>query len=269
MLSALLFGVLQGLTEFLPVSSSGHLALAMHLVDWREPPLVMELVVHLGTLGAVFALYGRDLIEALMGGVRLLAALFRGQVADLLERDRHAALALAIVVATIPTGSVALALKNLVERTTSTPLAVGVLLCLCGGVLLASRWLPGGDAPLTWWRAALVGLAQGLAVFPGISRSGTTIVAGLALGLTREEAARFSFVASVPAILGASILELDPDVLFSDNGSGLAYLVAAASSLVVGYGALRLLVGLVRRGALWWFALYMIPAGILAALFIR
>lgn len=271
MLDGLLLGAIQGLSEFLPISSSGHLALAMYFLGWEDPPLVMSLVVHLGTLAAVFAVYGRDLLKAISGGFRLLRALTRGlsEAKDLLKRDQSAALSLWIVIATIPTVIVGLLLRNTVEHATASPVIVGALLTGCGAILLASRWIPLGEGGLTWERALLIGIAQGLAVLPGLSRSGTTIIAGLALGLGRDEAARFSFVASVPAILGASILALDIEVLTSSWSEGRGYLVAAVTSLLVGYAALRLLVGLVRRGRLWWFALYMLPVGMTTILFIR
>lgn len=271
MLEALLLGAIQGLSEFLPISSSGHLALAMRLINWQDPPLVMSLVVHLGTLLAVFALYWRDIFGAIGGGARLLIALPGGRerISALLREDEHAGLALWVIIATIPTGLVAILIKSFVEDAAESPQVVGVLLTACGGLLLASRWIPQKELKLTWWRAALIGVAQGLAVFPGISRSGTTIVVGLALGLKRDEAAKFSFIASIPAIVGASILEIDPEVIAASPSGMWSYLIAGVTSLVVGYGALRLLVGLVRRGGLWWFALYMLPVGILAFLFIR
>lgn len=270
MLEAILFGVLQGLSEFLPISSSGHLSLAMHIVNWSEPPLVMELVVHLGTLIAVFAVYGRDLLGAVAGGFRLLGALFRGKarLLETLEKDESAALALWVVVATIPTGIVALTIKSFVEHAAETPWVVGVLMTSCGAMLLASRWIPQGDKKLSFTKALIIGFAQGLAALPGISRSGTTIVVALGLGLTRDEAAKFSFVASVPAIAGAAILEIDP-VQMAGSSAAFQYLLAGIVAAVVGYGALKLLVGLVRKGALWWFAFYMIPLGLIVVLLIR
>jgi len=269
-LEAILFGVLQGLSEFLPISSSGHLALAMHFVDWSEPPLVMELVVHVGTLVAVFFVYGRDLLNAVAGGFRLLRALFGGaaRFREVLEKDESAALALWVVVATIPTGVVALTIKSFVEHASATPWIVGVALTSCGVMLLASRWIPQGDKPLSFWKALIIGFAQGLAVLPGISRSGTTIVVALGLGLSRNEAAKFSFIASVPAIAGAAILEIDPAQM-AGSGAAFQYLLAGVVAAVVGYGALRLLVGLVKKGALWWFSFYMIPLGLIVVLLIR
>ncbi len=267
MLEAILFGVIQGLSEFLPISSSGHLALAMHLTEWRDPPLIMELVVHVGTLVAVFAVYGRDLLGAVGGGFRLIGALFQRRARTLLETDESAALALWVVLATIPTGVVALAIKSSVEHAAATPWIVGILMTATGCMLLASRWIPQKKTPVNWWRALVIGLAQGVAALPGVSRSGTTIVTGLALGLSRDEAARFSFVASVPAIAGAAILEIDPEHIAA-SGQAASYLVAGVTSVLVGYAALRLLVSLVRRGAFWWFAFYMIPVGVLVVLFI-
>ncbi len=268
MLEAILLGVIQGLSEFLPISSSGHLALAMHLLDWQDPPMVLSLVVHVGTLMAVCVIYGKDLLAAIRGALRLVAALFRGEVRQVFAEDEGARLAVWIVVATIPTGVVALLIKKLVEEVAETPALVGGMMIFCGAFLLASRWIPVKDQPLTLWRVLLFGLVQGLAVFPGISRSGSTIVAGLAMGLGRAEAARFSFLASIPAIVGASILEIDLDVV-SAPGATWGYVAAGVAAVVTGIFALGFLVRLVRRGALWWFALYMLPLGTVVVLWLR
>lgn len=268
MLNALVFGLVQGLSEFLPISSSGHLALAMHLLDWQEPPMLMELVVHLGTLAAVLAFYGRDLLAAIAGGLRLLASVFRGTARRTWAEDQGARLAVWVALATVPTGVVALLVKDRAEHAMASPATVGVLMVVTGVLLLASRWVPQRDRPLDAPRALLVGLVQGLAVFPGVSRSGTTIVAGLAFGLSRAEAARFSFLASIPAILGASALELDPSAIAA-SGSGASYLLAGLVAAVSGYAALGVLVGLVGRGALWMFAFYMVPLGTVVALSLR
>jgi undecaprenyl-diphosphatase len=269
LIDSLIFGAIQGLSEFLPISSSGHLALAMHLVDWQDPPLVMSLVVHVGTLAAVLVLYGRDLWRAAWGGLRLVRALGQGRARQVLAHDADAALALWVVVATVPTGVVALLLRGAVAQTVHSPAWIGALLVVTGLVLLASRWLPHRQEPLTLGRALLVGLAQGAAVLPGISRSGATIVTGLALGLARDEAARFSFIASVPAIVGASLLELDWTVISATPQDTWAYVAAGVTSMAVGYGALRLLVGLVRKGSLWYFSIYVLTIGFLALLFVR
>lgn len=245
--SAILLGCLQGLTEFLPVSSSGHLALAQLLMPGLEPPgLVFEVALHLGTTGAVLALEWRRLWDAFRGGylVRLTSQL---------------------AVATAVTAAIALPLRRTAERAFEQPLVVAAGLALTGVLLLLLTKVGGGvQGPAdTRWRAAmLVGLAQGVAVMPGVSRSGTTIVTGVAGGLERRWAADFSFLLSAPAILGAALVEgwahrealaAAPASLWWQAGAG------ALAAALVGGAALLAVRRLVHGGRLHLFAYYVLP----------
>ncbi len=247
LVSAVLLGCLQGLTEFLPVSSSGHLALAQLLMPGFQPPgLVFEVALHLGTTAAVLALEWRRLWDAFRGGyllrlVGLLAA------------------------ATVATAAIALPLRHTAERAFEQPLVVAAGLALTGVLLLLVARVGGGRggaADMPWRAAALVGLAQGVAVMPGISRSGATIVMGLAGGLERRWAAEFSFLLSVPAILGAALVEgwAHREALVAASSSlwweaGVGALAAA----VMGGVALLAVRRLVLSGRLHLFAYYVLP----------
>lgn len=252
LLSAILLGCLQGLTEFLPVSSSGHLALARRLLPGLgQPGLVFEVAVHLGTTVAVLALEWRRLWEAFQE--RYLLRL-TGQ----------------LVVATLATAAVAFPLRRTAERAFDQPLAVAGGLVVTGVLLLAAA-RPGrtgaGPAGAPWRAAVAVGLAQGVAVMPGISRSGATIVAGLASRLERRWAADFSFLLSVPAVLGAAVVEgwayrrellAAPPSLWWEAGAG------ALAAGVVGGVALLAVRRLVHSGRLHLFAYYVLPLAAVA-----
>jgi len=245
-------GLLQGITEFLPVSSSGHLVLAQALWGLGEPDLLFDVVVHVGTLLAVAVVFRSE-----------LWSLWRG----LMGRDPAGRRLLGLVIlGSIPTAMIGLAAKDWFESLFASPAAVGLALLATGGLLMVTRWAPAGRRGLEqmgWGRAVLVGLAQGLAITPGLSRSGTTIAVGLLLGLERRLAARFSFVLSVPAIVGALVLELAD--LPAGREVALGPLVAGGVvAAVSGYLALRLLLSLVQHGRLHWFAWYCWALGLAA-----
>ncbi|MBN1770536.1 MAG: undecaprenyl-diphosphate phosphatase, partial [Deltaproteobacteria bacterium] len=262
--------VLQGLTEFLPVSSSGHLALAERLLGFSDPPVLFNVSLHVGTLAAVVWLYRRELARILAAGARWLVRPPRraGHWRSWTPADDWEGEALGLVVGTAVTAVVGLTFRHPFEAAGGSPVALGALFIACGAVLAATRWAPDGRAAVTPGRAALIGLAQSIAILPALSRSGLTIAAALFLGVERERAARFSFLLSVPAILGAELVGLLSGL------SGAAVPVAqhaagAVLSAVVGVVALRTVVLVVRRRALPWFALYLVPLGIAVLLFVR
>ena len=240
-------GLVQGLTEFLPVSSSGHLALFQHMFDWDDPKgnLTFNIAVHLGSLAAVLIFVRRELIAMFTKEPRLL---------------------LVCAIATVPVAVAGLALKDAVGELATNLFAVGgFLLCTAAILALAMRLKDGtGRAvDLTPGRAFLVGLAQALAIFPGISRSGSTLVGGLAVGLERGEAVRFSFLLAVPAISRAGLVM----VLGADSGVSVDWtpmLVGAAVAFVSSLFAMRLLVAAVIRRKLGWFAAYCAVVGLSA-----
>ena len=270
-----ILATLQGLTEFLPISSSGHLVLAEAALGLTEPGLTLEIVVHLGTLVSVLLVYRRDI-------QRLLAGLFEGAWRE----------PMLVVVATLPTVWVGLVHGDQVSELFGSPRFAAKALFGTAGILLAGEWArrrnlaravgdpsDTGTRPLEhlrgqlpgWWGALLIGLAQSVAVLPGISRSGSTIAVGLLIGLAPRAAARFSFLMAIPAILGAAILKL-PEALEQghaagagapgQSGLGLGSLAFAAGvSALVGWLALRLLLSFLGRGAFAWFAIYCVLLG--------
>jgi undecaprenyl-diphosphatase len=245
-LEASLLGVLQGLTEFLPVSSSGHLVLGQSLLGVCQPGITFEIVVHLGTLVAVLAVYG--------GAVgRILGGLARRRRDDL----RKAAV---LLLASVPAGLVGFLLRNAIEPAFSSPLIASVMLLATGAILrlnlIADR---DGSRRRADWPGPLaglcVGVAQALAVLPGISRSGATITAGRLLGLDRESSAEFSFLLALPAIAGAALADL-PGADFRSMSIVKVLLPGFGLSLLTGYAALRVLLGFVRKGRLHLFSWY-------------
>ena len=257
-LSAALLGVIQGLTEFLPVSSSGHLVLFQSWLPVAGDPLAFDLALHLGTLLPVLWVYRTDLWGVVTDTTK--------GTGPFLERP-GVRLMLLLVAATVPTAIIGLSFEDLFEQLFHTPSAVGVAFAVTGGVLWLTRKIDQGSTEahgLTWGHAALVGLAQGMAITPGISRSGSTIAAGLFLGMDREAAARFSFLLSIPAILGACVLKFDDLVLTGDSMGPIA--IGVTASAVSGYVALRLLIRLVRSGDFSKFAYYLWPLAIFALL---
>jgi len=240
-LEAAVLALIQGITEFLPVSSSGHLAIASRFMNTPEGGLAFDIVLHLGTLMAVVVFYWKD-----------IAGMIRG----IATRDRKSIrLAVALALGTVPVAVTGLLFGDLIEDLFGSILFVSAALGVTGTILFFSgRISPEEGSELTLKQGLIVGLAQSLAVLPGISRSGTTICAGLFAGLKREEAARFSFLLAVPAILGASVKEL-PSADWSVSPGNLitGFLVSA----VVGFGALTLLVRFVKRGRLAGFAWYL------------
>jgi undecaprenyl-diphosphatase len=252
---ALFLGVLQGLTEFLPVSSSGHLVLFQQFFEIGTDHVLFDLVLHLGTLVPVLWFYREH--------VRLVVTdPIRGQ-GPFREREGVKLLGL-LVAASIPTALIGLTFEDLFESLFSNPAALTLTFAITGFILMASGiWDRSAQkVPLTVPLAVVLGIAQGFAITPGISRSGTTIAVALMLGMEREVAARFSFLMSVPAILGAVLLKFkDADFSAID----MAQLAAGGlASLVTGYVALVLLVKLVKSGMFKNFAWYCWGAAIVA-----
>jgi undecaprenyl-diphosphatase len=261
------FGAVQGLTEFLPVSSSGHLA-AAQLGARRlglgaamaEQPILLGVLLHAATLFAVLIYYRAAALAAVRGFGRGVAELSRGRLGAAIAADDGVRLAVAIGAGTLPTGVIGLLLERPTAGVAQSPLALGMCFVACALLLAATRWWPGGARALDWRVALAVGIVQGIAVLPGVSRSGATIAAGLALGLPREEAVRFSFLLSVPAIAGAALLEL-PGSALAGTGSIAALGAGCAAAFAVGLAALAILRRIVGGGRLWLFAPYVAAVG--------
>lgn len=264
-MEALVLGIVQGATEYLPVSSSGHLVLAQHLFGLREPVLFFDIVLHLGTLVAVLGYYRREVMEIVAETLSGATEIVRGKgVAAVLQARPAFRFGLLIVVGTVPTAILGVAFEDAFERLFGSVRWVGVMLMVTGTVLLLTRLVGDGakgrEQP-RWRDALLIGLAQGLAITPGISRSGATIAAALFLGVERSVAARFSFLLSVPSILGALVLKAGDA---SDGVGALALGVGFVAALLTGYLCLALLVRLVRAGRFSWFGPYCLAIGLVA-----
>ena len=266
--AAILLGIIQGLTEFLPISSSGHLVLFQSLLGFSEPELLFDSALHMGTLVAVCFYFRSDLAKMFRESWAFLMGWVKGQKGIGQIRDTPmAALSLAVIAGTVPTGVIGVIFRSSVERLFGSVTFAGMMLLCTGGILAASRWIsfrrtrehaPGLPAAL------LVGTAQGVAILPGISRSGATIVCGMLCGLSRDLAARFSFLLSIPAIVGALSLQWSTQGL--DRIGLLALVMGFAASALVGILALKLLMAMVRKGHLFYFAPYCFLVGLLILL---
>ncbi len=260
-------GVLQGLTEFLPVSSSGHLVLGQNFFGITEPALSFDISVHLGTLFAVALVFFKEIKAMLVSLGRLVQHL--GSVNSLrqaVRSDKDIRLAALIIVGSVPTAVVGLMLKNYVHLLFSSLVIVGCMLMVTGTFLWFTRHsAPGGKKveQVGFGTALFIGLCQGLAVIPGISRSGATIAAGLFAGVERETAARFSFLLSMPAIAGAEILSLK-DSFATGTGFDAVTLLSTLTAFIVGTLALVALLRIVKKGRLYLFAPYCWAVGLLA-----
>ena len=260
--TAFWLGLVQGLTEFFPVSSSGHLVLLQHFFGIREPQLAFDVIVHLGTAVAVIAFTWRELGEILASLVKLPRWLIGGKLAQA-QDERGLRLLGLLVLGSIPAGLAGIFLQDQFRALFGAPIVVSVLLLVTGLILLGADKAQQGDKQLAEVRAGdsfLVGLAQAGAILPGISRSGSTIAAGLKLGLSREAAAKFSFLLSLPAIGGAALLELGDLGQSAISRGSLA--VGFVTSALAGYFAIRYLVALLQRGKLRGFAYYCFAVGL-------
>lgn len=240
-LAALLLGLIQGLTEFFPVSSSGHLVLGQALLGVEMEGILMEVLLHVGT-ALVVVYYYRKRVAYLLSPV--------------FDRERND-YRLAIIVGLIPTGIVGIFLKDTIENLFEKPGPALFALAFTGIFLLATRFVSEKNRALTLWIALAIGAAQAFAILPGISRSGATIAAALFLGLRKRDAAEFSFLLSVPAILGAALLSArDLSGEAASSGFLLPALAGTVVAMISGYLALRFLVGVVLAGKIDRFGWY-------------
>lgn len=241
---AIILAVLQGLTEFFPVSSSGHLVIFQKLFNFTEPPVLFDILVHVGTLGAVVFYFRKELAKISRQTIWL------------------------IIVGTIPAVVVGLFLQSYIKHIFNNLQLVGLTLLVTAGLLFSTKRLEllhRRFNKLNWIDALFVGCFQALAILPGISRSGSTIVSGLWRGVERETAFRFSFYLAIPAILGAFVLQV-PELInsqFNYLNQGILGMFIAG---IVGYGALRILQNFLFQARLWIFGIYCLILGIVVLL---
>lgn len=260
-------GMLQGIAEFLPISSSGHLAVAKELLHLRDVPMFYDIILHIATLLAIFIVYWKTIWRLITTAVRFI---FRKTT----EADKNDLnFIAAVLIATCFTAVIGFALKDLVENLPVKIISLlfivtGILLLVCdkfaeNNTVLASVAVENKNTTIKLRSAVIVGIVQGLAVFPGISRSGSTISAGLLCGIRRSRIAEFSFILSIPSILGAFILDLVGSHSVPLNVGIGELAVGFIAALLTGIISLKLLTKLLQKAKLKVFSFYLIPLGII------
>ena len=266
LMSAVL-GFLQGVAEFLPISSSGHLSLFQHFFGMEEPDNLFNILLHFATLIAVCVYYFQDVVEMIVEFFRGVAALF-SRTPSRGNPPEGRRLVLLVIVGTLPLFAV-LPVESKIEMLGGSPVSVSSALLVTGGVLFLSDRFGGGRKTaknVTIKDALLVGLAQGVATIPGLSRSGCTISAGMAMGFQRKFAVRYSFLLSLPAVFGATLLKVIKTIKAAEplaEGILPKYLLGMAVAGVVGYFSIRLVDLLASKGKFGAFAWYCWGAGLI------
>ncbi|MBN8233706.1 undecaprenyl-diphosphate phosphatase [Halobacillus kuroshimensis] len=260
----LFLGIFQGFTEPIPISSSGHLVIVQELLGLNLKGLTFEVLVNFGSLVAVLIIYREDLIRLIRNGIGYI------MTRDSRQKDDFDFI-LYLFIGTIPAGVLGVLLGDAIE-TLSSVQTVGITLIITGIALWLIRNMKGrkGDGQMTWKDALIVGIGQAVALIPGISRSGATIVAAMFLGMKQETALRFSFLLFIPVSLGTMLLSVE-DVIADAGGSTgtwIAYVLAFAGSVVASYYSLRWFMNIMERGNLKYFAFYCFIVGGLVVLFL-
>lgn len=258
---AFILGVLQGFTEFLPVSSSGHLVLGQHLLHVQNPEMLsFDVYVHFGTLISVCIIFRQDIGKIVLS---LWHALRMRTLKSAYETDQYVRLGLAVIIGTIPAGIIGVMFHDQIAEAFKDPKLVAVDLLVTGLILFLTRFTRGAEPKrLGVVSGFIVGLAQSVAILPGISRSGSTISTGLFLRLSPAMAAKFSFLLSIPVIAGAAILE-SKTVFRQGMETGFGpFIVGLIAAAITGYFAIKLVLRIIERGRFSWFAFYCFAVGI-------
>lgn len=252
-------GFVQGFTEFLPVSSSGHLALAKIFLGVELPPLNYDLVLHLSTTLATILFFSADIITFLS---QWCAGFFNAEA----RKKPGWSIGWAVLLGTVITGLIGFSIKGFAEEASLNSFMVGVGLIVTGILLVVSRWIRAGFGKVSLMDGVYVGIAQGIAVMPGISRSGMTIIAGLSAGLSKESAFRFSFLLSIPAIVGATLIQALEIGGWHNFSSTLpqGWYLGAIAAFSSGLLSLFLLKRLVIASKWWYFGIYCLLMGLSA-----
>lgn len=280
---AIIMGIVQGAAEFLPISSSGHLAIFAKLFGMSEPDLTFDILLHVGTLLAIFVVYWNDIKKLILEGlgicgdfcvnvVRVFKRLFSKDKSDVKLRkivnSSYRKFVMLIIVSTIPTGIIGVLADDIIANVKTNLLIVGVCLFITACLLLISDFVePGTKKPkdVSYTNAFVIGICQGFATLPGISRSGTTITACLVSRFDRRLAVKYSFIMSIPAVLGAAVLELGDFFASIGDCKYLGqYVVGTIVSAVVGFICMKLMMVLVKNNKFKYFAYYCIAAGLVS-----
>ncbi len=254
LLEAVISGVVQGVTEFFPVSSSGHLVLLHHFLGIKEPQIVFDIFLHLGTIVAILIFFRKDIM-------------------DLLGKDRKPLLFL--IAASIPTFLIAVLFKRVIEDLFDAPRVVGCMLAVTGAWLIVASAVSayfrrkGLEKDMSLTSAIATGIAQGIAIMPGISRSGATIATSMMAGVEREKAFRFSFLLAIPAVLGAIVFKARDMGETIAHGNILSFLAGGVTAMFVGLFILKSLLKMIRKNLFFIFGIYLIAVGMLVMILYR
>jgi undecaprenyl-diphosphatase len=263
-IQAIILGIIQGLTEFLPVSSSAHLVFMTDILGLPQN-VAFDTLLHIGTLVAVVAYFWKDLIQIISSFISSLLDILRGKFKEGLEEKPFKKLSWLIIVGTIPAGIMGILLEKQFEALFNSVLYVGFFLIITGLLLWGAERVKLGNKDvkdISFKNALVIGVAQGIAIAPGISRSGATISAGLFSGLNRELAAKFSFLLSIPAILGAALVQVKDITTF--DTSTVVLIAGFVSAVIFGYLAIKLLLKIIKERTLMIFAYYCWIVGVAA-----
>jgi undecaprenyl-diphosphatase len=270
LIQSIILGIVQGLTEFLPVSSSGHLVIFKSYLGTDTQGAIWEISLHFGTLLAILGVFFKDIFEILKSVFLSCKKIVRGErLINIFRNDIHTRIFLLVLIGTIPTALIAFFFRSAFESFFNKPILAGFMLLVTGTVLwFTRRYLVANSnkKELSICDALIVGTVQGLAITPGISRSGTTIAAATFRGVDRGFAAKFSFLLAIPAILGAMAAVMKDPVNFKNDE--LSFLVTGSIiAAVTGYISLRFLIKIITIGKLYLFSYYCWPVGLFAILF--
>ncbi len=257
MLEVTILSILQGVAEFLPISSSGHLVIGQHFLGVKDPGMRLDVFLHLGTLVAIFVYY-RSVVARLAG-----AMLSPGASRE--ERRAAWLYALKIVASALPAVAVYFTFSRQIDALFENAKMVGALLMFTGAVLIGTRYLPRGSKDVSMLRAILMGAGQAVALLPGVSRSGMTLAVARGGRVDGEKAAEFSFLMSAPLIAGAALLEFLKSLRAAPDADAVGWgltLYGAAVAAVVGYFSLAILVRSLKGRRFWWFGIYCLAAGL-------
>ncbi|HAH97350.1 MAG TPA: hypothetical protein DHD79_10645 [Firmicutes bacterium] len=262
---ALILGIVQGLAEFLPISSSGHLVIFRSVFSLDEIGLAFDTLLHLGTLAAVLFYFRNDIIPLLKAFFSLIGRVFRKNQSALSEHERLVGM---VLIGTIPAGAAGFFLEPFLADLFKAPKLVGYALWITAGIMWWAH--SGGNksgttATMNWQKALFIGIAQAIAILPGISRAGMTIFAGILMGLSRVEAAKFSFLLSIPVILGAGITQV-PDLIASAGGIQGIYLLGMVTAAFSGFAAIKGMLRYVNKKGYAGFAIYCAIVGTLVVI---
>jgi len=266
LLEAILLGIVQGLTEFLPVSSSGHLVLGESLLKVKFDDISFEVFLHFGTFLSVVIVFRHTIWSMLKAVFLKTKSIFVSDASPSHSEDWR--LFWLIIVGSIPAGIAGVLFKDYLEKSFSSVVLVSVMLLVTGVVLFVTKFFKTKKENLSFGDALWVGLAQAIAILPGISRSGSTISTGIFTGVKRSKSAEFSFLLSLPAVLGASLLELKDLLKHANLSQDLRiYIIGAVTAFVVGYLAIKFLLNVIKKGKFQYFGYYCFAVGLFFLIF--